>query len=288
MRRAQLLINEARQSTNTQDQLEALPDTLLYQYLNRIQSCIQDMIMASGIKNKFNSFDYDFTTIIGQNEYDLPSNIYLENSVNNVFIVITDGPRQKLLPMSQISEKSLTREFGYVLKNSKIILPPFDFTNYFIRVSYVKKVPDCGARYGKIITVNPTSLVMDTGYGTNLPNYFDFFTVVDSNGEIIKDNMDLVSQSLSTINTSDTTGISAGQYIIGGNYSSSHSFLPLDCEKILLSGLEKMIMARLSSRDIEVSSVIDEDMLGKTILALSDNGADEFGPPILNNREWFF
>lgn len=288
MRRAQLLINEARSSTNTQDQTEALPDTLLFQYFNRIQSCIQDMIMASGVKNKFNAGTYDITTVIGQNEYDLPSDIYLESSVNNVFVVITDGPREKLIPMAQISEKSLTREFGYVLKNSKIILPPFDFTNYFIRVSYIKKVPDCGARYGKIITVNPTSLIMDTGYGTGITNYFDFFTVVDSNGEIIKDNMELVSQSTATINTGDTTGVSVGQYIIGGNHSSSHSFLPLDCEKILLSGLEKMIMARLSSRDIEVSSVIDEDMLSKTILALSDNSADEFSPPVLNNREWFF
>lgn len=288
MRRAQLLINEARSSTNTQDQMEALPDTLLFQYFNRIQSCIQDMIMASGIKNKFNAGTYDIITVIGQNEYDLPSDIYLESSVNNVFVVITDGPREKLIPMTQISEKSLTREFGYVLKNRKIILPPFDFTNYFIRVSYIKKVPDTGARYGKITTIGSTFLSMDTGHGTDLPDYFDFFTVVDSNGEIIRDNLPLISQSGDTIDTDSTTGISVGQYIIGGNHSSSHSFLPLDCEKILLSGLEKMIMARLSSRDIEVSSVIDEDMLSKTILALSDNSADEFSPPVLNNREWFF
>lgn len=288
MRRAQLLVNEARQNTNTQDQTEAIPDTLLFQLLNRIQSYIQDFIASSGVKNKFNSNVYDFTTIVGQNEYDLPYDIFNSNSVNAVWIVLTDGPRQKFIPMTNISEKSQTNEFGYVLRNNKIIMPPFDFSNYFIRVSYAKKVPDLNLRYGKIKTVNANSLVLDVGYGTGANSLYDYFSVVDASGEIIKYNMDFTSQVADTIATGDTTGISVGQFVIPGYYASSHSQLVDSCEKILLTGLEKLIMARLSSRDIEIASAIDGSMLSQVMETLADNSADDFAPPILQNKEWFF
>ena len=288
MRRAQLLVNEARQNTNTQDQIEAMPDTLLFQLLNRIQSYVQDFIASSGVKNKFNSNIYDFTTIVGQNEYDLPYDIFNSNSVNAVWIVLTDGPRQKLIPMTNISEKSQTNEFGYVLRNNKIIMPPFDFSNYFIRVSYAKKVPDINKRFGLITSVTSSSISFDTMATGLISDLYDYASAVDSNGNVVVGDILITSESAGSIDTPSTVGVLPGQYIIPGYYASSHSQLVDSCEKILLTGLEKLIMARLSSRDIEIASAIDGSMLSQVMETLADNSADDFAPPILQNKEWFF
>lgn len=288
MRRAKLLINEARSSTNNQLQIETLTDILMFQYINRIQSYIQDRIFALGIKNKFNVVPYDLTLTPGVTEYDLPYDIYAANSVNNVFVVYNNATRTKLIPMNQLSEKSVTNEFGYVLRNNKIIIPQFLQNTYGIRILYNRKCPDLGDRLGKVVAKTATTLELDVTPTTVVTDYQDFISTVNINGAISRHDIRVTSQAGDTLTVDDTTDVAIGDYVVLGYYSSTHSELIDPCEKILLTGLEKLIMARLSSVDIEISSAIDGDMLSSTLELVSDNSGDDFGPPVLNWSEWFY
>lgn len=280
MRQVKYLIQEAKQNTNTTD-IEAISDSLCVRLLNRAQEFIQAHLFTANIEAKIFRGQASFTTISNVDTYQLPFNIYAKNSINNVFYKSGNAYQD----IKQISEKSRGLFSGYFCSDNKIILSPMPTSSVSMFLSYTKKIPSIGISYGKILTVNLNlSIVIDSA-SPLLTGVDDYFSIVDSNGVIIKYAVP-ISQTGTTILISDTTNVLAGMYVIPGKYSTTHSELPDELESCLIMSLETMINARMSSKDIPISKSFGDEMLGQMISMFSENQTDTFTPPILEYSEW--
>jgi len=280
MRKTQYLIREARQNTNTTD-AEAITDYLCVSLLNRAQEFIQAFLFTQNIEAKIFRKSYVLNTVSGIEEYDLPSDVYAKNSINN--IMYKNGDTYS--PLKQIAEKARGLSTGYFLSDSKIIMSPMPQSNQIFNVSYTRRLPSLALSYGVIGTVNAnTSIVLNVGY-TLLTGVDDYFSVVDSTGAVIRQGL-VVSQVGDTISLSDTSSITAGMVVVPGAYATTLCQLPDELESAMIMSLETSINARLSSKDIAISKPLTNEMLEQIGAMFADNTTDTFMPPIVEYTEW--
>lgn len=280
MRQNKYLILEAKQSTNTVD-VDAITDDLCIRYLNRAQEFIQAYLFTQNIEAKIFRGQASFTTTVGIDTYQLPFNIYAKNSINNVMYKNGDA----YSPMPQIAEKARGSMNGYFCSDNKIILSPMPSSPVSLFLSYTKRLASLGRSYGKIASVTTdTSITLDTGYSV-MTDVDDFYSIVDSNGVIVKYAVP-VSQTLAVVLISETTGVTAGMFVVPGKYATTHCELPDELESSMIMSLENLINARLSSKDIQISKILGDDQLMMIGEMFSENQTDTFMPPLTEYTEW--
>lgn len=280
MRQVKYLIKEAKENTNTTD-IEAISDSLCVRLLNRSQEFIQAYLFTQNIEAKIFRGQAAFTTTSGIDTYQLPFNIYAKNSINNVMYKNVNN----YSPMIQIAEKARGSTTGYFCSDNKIILSPMPSSPIELFLSYTKKLPSVGILHGTILTVNTNvSIVLNVGY-TLMTGVDDFFSIVDSNGVIIKYNLP-VNQTADTILVTDTTGILSGMIVVPGKYATTHCELPDELESSLVMSLETQINSRLSSSDLPMSKSFGDEHLKMLGEMFAENQTDSFMPPILEYSEW--
>jgi hypothetical protein len=285
MRRTEYLINDARLSTNMQD-TEAITNYLCTHFLNKSQDFIQALLFTTNNESKIFRGEVVFTTTSGIDTYQLPFDVYAKNSINNVSYLTESGQSKYYSRIAAVSEKNRGSSYGYFTSENKIIFSPVPAGTEKISISYNKKLPSIGIRYGKILTVNTnTSIVLEPGY-TTLTGVDDFFSIVDSDGTIIKCGIE-VDQATNTLTMTDTTNVLVGHYVVPGKYATTHCRLPDECESAMIMSLQKLILARHSGADLPVEKTFSDEFLQMMSNLFSENDGDDFHPPVTEYTEWF-
>lgn len=295
MRRLELLINEAKLSTNTTD-INSISTALCQQYMNRVHSYLEDLLFLVNDENDLFLKDYEFNLIRGQDEYALPIDIYAKSSIDNVAVSFLNGLSQTFLPLKKVSRKQRGFTFGYFVQNTQLVFTPKPQSPLRIKMTYQQKVPNVSVRAGKIQSFTPTGIVL-TDYVSGILSLDDFICIVDADGNILNKTIDtnnntifnpirLISDTSGTLVTDITTGAINGAYVVSGKYASSHSAMPNECEKYLITALERLIQYRQSSSDINTSSVFSAEELATIKEVFADNSYDDAKPPVTEWQEW--
>ena len=278
------IITKARRSTNTSD-IDAVSLLLCQDYLNRIQSEIEDNLYLVNDENDLFIKDYNFNLIIGQDSYDLPSDIYAKSSIDTLAVSFLNGISQTFLPLKKVSRKQRGFTFGYFVEQNKMILTPRPASPLAMKLSYQQKIPDLGIRGGKVSSVTPTTIVI-TDYVSGFEGESDYICVVDGLGTIIAEGLEFTFNGSNTFTVSSTTGITSSHYVVSGKRATTHSWLPKECEKILITALERMIAYRQSSPDFNTSSILSKDEINLIKEVFADNSYDDAKPPVTEWQEW--
>lgn len=286
MRRIDFLIKEAKESTNTTD-ISAISDSICVAYLNRIQSYIRDFLFNKNIESRILKREAQFNLVSGADTYKMPYDIYAKNAINNVSVVFTTGNTKVYRKIPQISEQRRGIDTGYIMSDDKIVFSPTPSSPLLINISYARKLPDMSLRHGKVLSKTSNSITLDTGYTPDIDDLTDYVSFVDKDGVVKACAISVDSMAGAVISTSsDTTDIAAGQYIVIGNYATTHSQLPDECEKVLIQALETFIFYRQSSKDIEIGTIINEKVLQNVMDVFANNRGDIFVPPVQEFSEW--
>lgn len=287
LRRLERLLTEARYSSNTED-ITAISDTLLVLYSNRTQSMIEDRLFMANSMNNIFMDELEITIDSDEREYALPHDIYAVNAIKSVSTKDSDGnvlARLDFIPESQVGLK-----WGYSLKENNILLDKKLTDQVF--VNYVRKIPTLGKRFGLVSAIGAGTVTVPATASTELlDNYDDFFSLVDSNGVVVVRNLKVVSYVYTTgvITYSGGTGtVATGLYVIPGKYSTSHSQLPLEAEKIFLEVLERRIAQRQSQADTTtIIAPLTEQECQLVDAVFAKGSEDNEIPPIGEWGEWF-
>ncbi len=289
LRRLERLISEARVSSNTQD-TDTVSDNLLVLYANRVQSMIEDQVFLSNSANNIFMDDFAITMINGQTEYDLPFDIYARNAIKSVGILLTGSFTNSKTPIPFISESQDGNKWGYSLKENKIVLALHTLVTNDISVNYVRKVPTLGKRFGAAVTASGAgTLTVGATTGDIYADIDDYFTTVDGDGTIVSRGNKILTYTKATGVLTFTAGTGAvvnGQYVIPGTYATSHSQLPLECEKIFLEILERRIAQRQSAGDMNIINQLTESEIALVDAVFAKGTDDNEVPPIIDFPEF--
>jgi hypothetical protein len=286
MRSVSRLIEEARESTNIDSQ-DAVTDKLCVAYLNRIQAYIQNLVFTSNTESRFFKGNASFNIQTGYDTYQLPFNVYNENSINTVQIKYSSGSSYSYAPLKKISEKRRGQECGYYVYNNNLVLSPIPSTSDLIVVSYQKRLPTLGLIVGNVDSViDPTITISTNLLNANASVFSDFISTVDNEGVIKTYGNRIVSDTLTSITTNSTDGILVGQNVIYGEYSTNIPQLPNECEPLLIEMLERCMLARLSSKDVQIANMFTSEMVGNLLEVFKENSGDSFTPPTPEWSEW--
>ena len=284
MRRLELLINEAKLSTNTTD-INSVSSLLCQGYMNRIHSYMEDLLFLVNCENDLFISDYVFQLVPGQDSYDLPVNIYAKSSVDNLAVSFLNGLSNTYLPLKKKSQKQLGFTFGYFIQEGKMYMSPRPTSALNMKLSYVRKLPTLGIRGGTVASTTSTTIVI-TNYVSGFEGLSDYISIVDSTGTILVSGLAFTFNGTTTFTVADTTGITNGSYVVSGKYASTHSQMPDECEKYLITALERMIQYRQSSPDIKVSQLFSDEELNTIKEVFADNSYDDAKPPVTEWQEW--
>lgn len=279
MRNVKFLIREARQNTNTVDN-ESIPNELCIALLNRSLNYLISSLYNMNVRIRLASKELEIP-VSNTRTYDLPWDVYTKNAIINLRFE-SNGYSSFL---DQISDKNRTDKGGYAVVNDKIIINPIPATygSYFLK--YFPKTPLFGLPAATVASFVANTSVTVTGLPVDFEDTTEYFCIVDKFGNIIEDRI-FVDLTGSTLLVSDTANVAVGQFIVPGYYATTHCPLPDELEPILISMLEVLINARLSSTDLPVSDAISKTQLDSLAETFADNTSDPIIPPIQEFREW--
>jgi len=281
LRRIEMLLRDARYSSNVQD-VDTITDEVMIHYSNRVQSMIEDLIFKINSTNNIFMATQEITMVAGTTLYPLNYDIYGVSAIKSVGIKRTTSAGYIVDPLRYLSEKFSGSSFGYSIQEGNINLNFISASGYPIVVNYVRKIPTLGKRFGKVSAIGSgTATVPATASTELLDTYDDFFTAVDVDGIVVARNCRITSYVYSTgviTYTGGTGTVAVGNYIIPGKYSTSHSQLPQECEKVFLEVLERRIAQRQSATDMNVISPLTDREI-KSVEDVFAKGSDDDAIP---------
>lgn len=275
MRNITKIIDQVRRQTENEEVSEftGIQDAEFIQYLNDAQYHLQ----AAIVHNHPNVFIAEkiIDAVSDQEKYDLPSDCFLSNKVHNVEYSQT-GREEDFYVLQQDTIKS--RASGvtgyparYIRRSGHILLAPEPQSGGKIRINYVRRLKELTTRKGKVAqafdtdgntpidTVSSTSAnftinLDNTAFNTDFDAIDDaeFYSIVDSKGNILLENIERVNSDINTITckpTSTAVTIPAGSFIVDGENTSSHSELDISVERFLIAYCAWKILKRDSSVD---------------------------------------
>jgi hypothetical protein len=159
-----------------------------------------------------------------------------------------------------------------------------------MKLSYQRKIPSLSvvSAYVGSISGNTITLSNVTSGMLSYLNESSYVSIGSVSGvSVISEtlNTSLPYQPL-TITVSSVVGINVGDPILVGNYVVNVSQLPDECEKYLISALERMIQYRQSSIDFQVSNLLTSEELSLIKEVFADNSYDDAKPPVTEWSEW--
>lgn len=281
MKRLEFLINNVRRTTNNKDDNKVTWYDMV-DYFNRAQDKIKSIIFNSNNNN--NIFNKVYTTSIvgGQEGYTLPSDIYGVNSISSVFLS-TNGTSYKAL--DKISPKTENNSFGYYVMDNVLYLAPIPNESYTngIRVIYNYVLPSLSVRVATISGYDVlTGIISTTGFKAEISSISDYICVVDSEGTIVNQGLPIITFNPNSGAITTTAGltITNGNYIVVGEFATTHSRLPAECETLLMNLVERMIFAVDSSSDVSVSTTLTGEELSLVTGLFQENSYDNMTVPI--------
>lgn len=301
------LINQARkESENTEfSDFSGIDDTEFIQYLNDAQHRLQSVIVAQ--------HPSVFVTETTQNtersveSYTLPTDCFLGNKVTSVeFTSSGNDDDYYFLDAASIRQRTPGVEGSpsdYIRRSGAILLSPIpDTANAKIRLNYVKRINELDKRRGSVASsvvsgTSITSLIADVvtdSLDTESLDEHNYICIVDRNGSIKMKNIEVDTFNPGTGEISITSGftfedgesISVGDYIVGGQDTSTHSELSRTCERYLIKYCVWKILKRDSSVDYAEAQTELLAMESDIIASFSDIDDDVTFIPRLDTEGW--
>lgn len=277
MRRIEHLINDVKFSTN--EQSNRFPNARFNRLFNDAQQEIQRLVHISNTDSKFFASEATQAIVSGQRIYNLPSDIYTESSLNSVHIgdsyLKSEWPKLRHNVDYKIIGKTIDLLYEMVIQKT-------------LKIKYTKKLAELATRVGKIAT-EVAGVITLTGFDAkiDITDFNDYFCIVDKDGGIIDQEMDIVSYVPATgvLTTSSTVTAGAGDYIVLGRVATTNSALPDACEKYMMMYVERMVHYINSSRgDMEAAGVFSAEEKSDIELLFAKNENDVKYPPITDNN----
>lgn len=305
MKRLDQLITQARNDTDNDDYSDTtgIPDTSFIQWVNDAQERLQALISAVN-PDLFQETE-ETDAVSGQEEYDLPSDLLLDTKVEGIEYSAT-GQEQDYDELDPITRRERTagdqgRPVAYVRQSGQFLsCPAPDTTGGKFRVTYQRRLPGLDIRRGFILdvvvstdsivslTLEPSELTSD-----NIDHLEDvgYATCVDALGNvkmrgipILGVDQDTGVVSLDpTFEFEDGETIEAGDYLVAGEYHTSHSQLPHGCERYLIAYMSWKAQKKDSSYDSDEASSEKSEMEQEIVEAYKKADRTVKTVPIIND-----
>ena len=260
-----------------------ISDTRIIQYFNDAQDHLQAAIITL-FPNEF-IVQKEISIVANQEEYTIPDHVFINNKIVCVeYNSNNNSTDYDTLRQGTIRDRNTAKGWPsyYIRRSGKILLNPIPQSSQGkIRVSYYRELDDLDIRRGKIsavsgvtsttftnIDLTDTDPVPDeTSKPINLTNT-DYICTVDRYGAVkayaIPVNTYTTSSDLLTPTAAHVFGtgetVAVGQWVVFGKYATTQSALPDNCERYLLTYVQK----RLMTTD-ESNTSLEEDAELKTI-----------------------
>lgn len=261
----------------------------------------QDNLKAriSEVHPKLFETEEKINLVANQEVYPLPTDLYLGGRIVHVEALFSNREGDYYtLGHKGIKSRlpNIPAQFPhfYIRSGGNLIIQPRPLTNVTdgIRVTFQRKIPDLDIRRGKItastiVADNVQDITLDIApllaRDANLPQIaertlddFDFLTVVGSDGTVKMRDIPYDSYDSTTGIVTITPGfdrqtgetITAGDYLLGGAYSTTHSHLPETCERYLIA----YAAWKMQKRD----SMIDSRDQERELIAMLNEIVDAF------------
>ncbi len=287
MRRAEKLITQARRIADNEEfdndpsnPLGIIDDEVV-EYLQEAQENLQSTISLKHKKVFIATTTIDL--VAEQEQYALPSDMFLRGRIVHLEALFNNRVDDYYtLEQRHVKERlpNISTNFSnyYIRLGSNILIQPRPTTarTNGLRLTYQHHLPTPDIRRGLVASItNPSanSLTEITlNIATTLPRdanlpiiadrtieNFDFLTVVDSAGVIKMKDIPVDAYDEATGIVTITPGFSfqtgeaavAGDYIVGGANSTSHSELPDTCSRYLIAYMAWKLLKRDSSVDLK-------------------------------------
>jgi len=293
MRRFEFLMNKVRFDTNNINP-NRFNELDLAQYFNDAQRHIQTVIVENNVRHDIFSQEYCFNTISGVEAYLLPDDIFATSAINFVDFSVA-GSRGRFTPARSNINPDRIKGNGYVVQGNKILVNPSG--NAVVRLIYVRKLFEMGPRFGSITTSTATDIEMTSLLSDDqllLSGYYDNFCVVDKDGEILLEKLDLISDTPDSpgpgqhtlVTDSDITTVvpPVGSYIVGGKVATTHGELPDVCELLLTNLVERFIQYVDSSSDVQSAGALSTEEREAIVGLFKNHPQDPPYPPIVSDE----
>lgn len=302
MQRLDILVRQARGRSGNQDHDADMgtPQREYVAYANdaqmRLYNLIQQCRPSLFLKQSY------IDTVAGQAEYTLPTDVFLKHNLVTVHFTPNGNaqlyyPLDQRYPRNEVSIRALPD--SYFLRAGKLVLSPLPMTGYTngLRITYQYTIPTLDIRRAKITSVNTgagtLTLTDDSTLTTEnedeLSNgWVDYICVVDKDGTLI-DQARALSSYNSTTKVLTLTSLSgsaaaANQYVVFGNYATTHSQLPDVAERYLVEYMTLRAQASDTSSEVAVTSPILRSIEQEIISAVENLEEDIFAVPLLDTQ----
>jgi hypothetical protein len=274
MRYVGLLINDVgEQSKNRRSDVTStsgVSDNEILRYFRSAQSYIQSQILRQvGATDFFNSTT-TLSLVGGQKSYTLPGDVYYNSKIKRVRYSESGLARDyyDLIPLSSerfTEDQDITSPEGYTAGNGVILLngvPTSSSGN--LRTTYVRSLDSLDKRRGKVQSVaddgtNYTNIILEddsTLDGTRIVDYVGDFACFSSIRGVVGYYNGIVSaydsgtRTLTLTDSPMSAGVIAvGSYLTLGEYTTTHSILPRECEHFLIEFVDWKLKKGDSSQD---------------------------------------
>lgn len=297
------LIDDVRQSTENTDFSDTIgiKDAEFLRYLNDGQKRIQNLIVQK--HPSVFLVEKTYSIVSGQEAYTLPNDAFMGNKVTQVEYSYNSTGNEYFYPLRPgslfervrgTSGYSLNRPEKYIRKSGKILLvpPPTTGSGQLI-ITYVQRLPKLDLRRGSVASVTLDSssntipalalnVSTDSVDSTELSK-FTRVSFVDEEGNVKMSNVKVTEINASTglvtvdpsFNYQNGETISVGNYIVAGNYSSTHVMLDDLVERYLIAYATFKILQRDSNlTDLSTQQEVLVAMEEEIVMAYSEISDD--------------
>jgi len=294
MRRLEFLINTVRRSTDNKD-TNAVTDAEIIEFFNDGVKAIQALIHRQNYTPDLFLASQEYSFVNGQLSYDLPSDIYSTNAIMLVEVRFGDSNvNQGYRPTKRIADVERPDFFGYFVRDGQIIFSLSESNTSFafdkFRVTYFRKLKRFDKRWATIQSItsgSPNSVVLTGTVDSLMPEVDDVISIVNSAGTVIQSNLPANFSSLpaSLTYVGATAGVAAGQYIVMGASSSTHTELPESIEPYLLDYVRQRLYTRQNYSDADKQMGFTQSTEAD-IISLFSNKSRDPGDPVITDTDF--
>ena len=253
---------------------EGLSDNLILDFLNDAQDYLQSRII-SVYPNIFTA-EALLSMVANQEAYSIDDNLFIGNKYISVHYSIDGQTRNYVrLPQKTIAERMTTSAlhplFYFRLDGQFYFNPIPSAAGGKARIVYYRELDNLDIRRGTISSASGVSIVLanDTVLNNNALGDAEYVCVVDKNGDVQDYNLEVSSYDSGTrtitLASSHTFVGGANDYVVLGQYASTHSDLPPNCERYLRVYAQKRVLNKDSSIDA-VAEEAELQMMEREIL----------------------
>jgi len=302
MRRIDLLITQARRSSNNEsfNATAGISDEEFIQYVNDAQDRLQSLI---GVRfpDLFQT-EKTISSVLNQESYTVPDDAFLGSRIDLVEFSRTSQSEdyyflKKSLLKERIPGLTGSPEFYIRRSNAFLVYPAPDTSGGSFRVTYQKTLPRLDKRRGTVSAVTLTtneisSLTLDTTVEIDDEELLneEQVTIVDKYGVVKMRRIPITAINTTTGAVTVESGfefesgetIEAGDYMLRGPESTTHSQLPNTCERYLIEYMNWRVSNRDSSNDAIEQSQILANLEADIVASIQEPDGDVLGVPIIN------